>query len=103
MKRRASRRRRRSATLMTLGARAKRASYFFSISSNRYPSGSRSGTHFVRDTCPTMSRENVEIARGVFDAWKAGDMEAVRDLYDPDVIVRPLEGWPEPGPLVGRD
>jgi ketosteroid isomerase-like protein len=50
-----------------------------------------------------MSQENVEVARGVFDAWKAGDMEAVRDLYDPDVIVRPLEGWPEPGPLVGRD
>jgi ketosteroid isomerase-like protein len=50
-----------------------------------------------------MSEENVEIARGVFDAWKAGDMEAVRALYDPDVVVRPLEGWPEPGPLLGRD
>jgi ketosteroid isomerase-like protein len=50
-----------------------------------------------------MSQENVEIARGVFDAWKAGDMEAVRDLYDPDVIVRGLEGSPEPGPFVGRE
>ena len=50
-----------------------------------------------------MSQENVEVARGVFDAWKAGDMEAVRDLYDPDVIVRGLEGWPEPGPFVGRE
>jgi ketosteroid isomerase-like protein len=50
-----------------------------------------------------MSQENVEIARGVFHAWKAGDMEAVRDLYDPDVIVRGLEGWPEPGPFVGRE
>jgi ketosteroid isomerase-like protein len=50
-----------------------------------------------------MSQENVEIARGVFDAWEAGDMEAVRDLYDPDVIVRGLEGWPEPGPFVGRE
>lgn len=50
-----------------------------------------------------MSQENVEVARGVFDAWKAGDMEAVRDLYDPDVIVRPLPDWPEPGPFVGRD
>ena len=50
-----------------------------------------------------MSRENVEVAKGVFDAWKAGDMEAVRDLYDPNVIVRPLPDWPEPGPWVGRD
>jgi ketosteroid isomerase-like protein len=50
-----------------------------------------------------MSQENVEIAKGVFDAWKAGDMEAVRDLYDPDVIVRPLEDWPEAETLVGRE
>ena len=50
-----------------------------------------------------MSQENLEVARGVFDAWTAGDMEAVRDLYDPDVVVRPLEGWPEPGPFVGRE
>jgi ketosteroid isomerase-like protein len=50
-----------------------------------------------------MSQENVKVAQGVFDAWKAGDMEAVRDLYDLDVIVRPLEGWPEPGPWVGRE
>ena len=50
-----------------------------------------------------MSLENVEVARGVFDAWKAGDMDAVRDLYDPNVIVRPMSDWPEPGPWVGRE
>jgi len=50
-----------------------------------------------------MSQENVEVARGVFDAWKAGDMDAVRDLYDPNVIVRPMSDWPEPGPWVGRE
>jgi len=50
-----------------------------------------------------MLQENVEVARGVFDAWKAGDMEAVRDLYDPNVIVRPMSDWPEPGPWVGRE
>jgi ketosteroid isomerase-like protein len=50
-----------------------------------------------------MSQGNVEVARAVFDAWKAGDMEAVRDLYDPDVVVRGLEGWPEPGPFFGRE
>ena len=51
-----------------------------------------------------MSQENVEAARGVFDAWKAGDMEGVRDVDDPDVLVRALEGWPEGSePPVGRD
>jgi ketosteroid isomerase-like protein len=50
-----------------------------------------------------MSQENVEVARGAFDAWKAGDMDAVRDLYDPNVIVRPMSDWPEPGPWVGRE
>jgi ketosteroid isomerase-like protein len=41
--------------------------------------------------------------RAVFEAWNAGDMDAVRELYDPDVFVRSLEGWPEPGPYVGRE
>ena len=50
-----------------------------------------------------MSRENVEIVRAAFAAWNAGDMDALRELYDPDVIARALEGWPEPGPFVGRD
>jgi ketosteroid isomerase-like protein len=50
-----------------------------------------------------MSRENVEVMRAVFTAWNSGDMDAVRELYDPDVIVRPAEGWPEPGPFVGRE
>ena len=50
-----------------------------------------------------MSQANVKVARDVFDAWKAGDMETVRDLYDPDVIVRPMPDWPEPGPWVGRE
>ena len=50
-----------------------------------------------------MSQENVEIVRAVFEAWNAGDMDALRELYDPDVIVRTPEGWPEPGPFVGRE
>ena len=49
-----------------------------------------------------MSQENVEIVRAV-GAWNAGDMDAVRELHDPDVIVRMPEGWPEPGPYVGRE
>jgi ketosteroid isomerase-like protein len=50
-----------------------------------------------------MSQENVEIVRASFDAWNAGDMDAFREVYDPDVIVRAPEGWPEPGPFVGRE
>jgi SnoaL-like domain len=30
-------------------------------------------------------------------------MDAVRELHDPSVIVRYPEGWPEPGPFVGRE
>ena len=50
-----------------------------------------------------MSQENVEIVRALFEAYNAGDMDAFRELYDPDVIVRTAEGWPEPGPYVGRE
>jgi ketosteroid isomerase-like protein len=50
-----------------------------------------------------MSRENVEVMRALFEAWNTGNTDALRDLYDPDVIVRAPEGWPEPGPFVGRD
>jgi ketosteroid isomerase-like protein len=50
-----------------------------------------------------MSEENVEVVRAGFHAWNAGDMDALRELYDPDVIMRALEGWPEPGPYVGRE
>jgi ketosteroid isomerase-like protein len=50
-----------------------------------------------------MSQENVEVVRAVYATWNAGDMDALRDLYDPDAIMRPPEGWPEPGPFVGRE
>jgi uncharacterized protein len=50
-----------------------------------------------------VSQENVEIVRAAYAAWNAGDMDGFRELYDPDVIVRPPEGWPEPGPFVGRE
>ena len=50
-----------------------------------------------------MSQENVEVIRAVFEAWNAGDMDALRELHDPDVVQRPPKGWPEPGPFVGRE
>ena len=30
-------------------------------------------------------------------------MEALSELYDPDVNMRMPENWPEPGPFVGRE
>jgi ketosteroid isomerase-like protein len=50
-----------------------------------------------------MSEENVEVVRATFEGWNARDMDAIREQYDPDIIMRPPEGWPEPGPFVGRD
>jgi ketosteroid isomerase-like protein len=52
-----------------------------------------------------MSQENVEIVKRAYEAWNAGHMEALRDLYDPRaMIVRGLEGWPEgEEPTVGRE
>ena len=50
-----------------------------------------------------MSNENVEIVRASFEAWNTGDLDALRDMYDPTIIVRATEDWPEPGPFVGRE
>jgi ketosteroid isomerase-like protein len=45
----------------------------------------------------------VEIVRAALAAWNTGDMESVRALLDPEAILRPPDGWPEPGPYVGPD
>jgi ketosteroid isomerase-like protein len=52
-----------------------------------------------------MSKENVEVVRALVEVWKHGavDTDAMRELYDLDVIVRTVEDWPEPGPYVGRE
>ena len=50
-----------------------------------------------------MSQENVEIVRGAYETWNAGDMHAFSEMYDVNAILRSPEGWPEPGPFVGRE
>jgi ketosteroid isomerase-like protein len=51
-----------------------------------------------------MSQENVEVVRSGFEAWNEGRMDALSELWDPAaMILRYPEGWPEPGPFVGRD
>ena len=56
-----------------------------------------------RDTAWAMSEENVEVVRAAAQAWNADDMDAFRELHDPDVILRPEKNWPEPGPFIGRE
>jgi ketosteroid isomerase-like protein len=48
-----------------------------------------------------MSQENVEVMRATFEVWNAGDMDALRELYDPNVTLWLMEDFPEPGPHVG--
>ena len=48
-----------------------------------------------------MSQENVEVVRAFFQAWNAGNIDALRELHHPDAILRPPEDWPESEPLVG--
>lgn len=50
-----------------------------------------------------MSDENVEIARRAIEAWNAGDMDALRELYDPEAIYRSPSDWVDAGPYLGRD
>jgi uncharacterized protein len=50
-----------------------------------------------------MSQENVEIVRAGFEAWNRGDMAAFGEQFHPDCVSWPAEGWPEPGPYVGRE
>ncbi len=50
-----------------------------------------------------MSQDNVGVVQALFEAWNRADMDALRELWHPDVIVHPAEGWPEPGPFVGRE
>ena len=50
-----------------------------------------------------MSQENVEVMRAAFEAWNAGDTDALRELYDPDVTLWLPEDFPERGPHVGRE
>ena len=36
-----------------------------------------------------MSQENIEILRGVFEAWDRGDFDAMRKFFDPEVEFNP--------------
>jgi ketosteroid isomerase-like protein len=51
-----------------------------------------------------MSQQNIDLAREAIEAWNAGDMGRIRELYDADAVMRyVVSDWPESGPFVGRD
>ena len=50
-----------------------------------------------------MSRENVEIFQRGVEAFCRGDLDAVMDDMDADVVFRPLGDWPEDDVIHGRD
>ena len=50
-----------------------------------------------------MSQENIDVIRRGFEAWNAGDSDGLREVFDPGIIWRGPEGWPEPGPYAGRE
>jgi ketosteroid isomerase-like protein len=57
----------------------------------------------ARDTVEAMSQENVAVVRATFEAWNAGDEAALGVPLHADAVLQMPEGWPEPGPYVGRE
>ena len=55
-----------------------------------------------RDTARTMSQENVEIVRRVYDRWAEGDFEE-GGVFDPLIIFVMGRGFPEAGTYVGTE
>ena len=50
-----------------------------------------------------MSEENVEIVMESFRRFRPGELEEWAVLFHPEGLVTAPQGWPEPGPFVGRE
>ena len=54
-----------------------------------------------------MSQKDVEIVRAAFEAWNAGDVDAIRELFlshfHPELVYHPRADEPDPSPHVGLD
>jgi ketosteroid isomerase-like protein len=50
-----------------------------------------------------MSQTNEEIVVAAFDAYNRGDIDALLDIYAPDVEAFPDASFPESAPMRGRD
>jgi ketosteroid isomerase-like protein len=56
----------------------------------------------VSVTASQRIRRNVELSREGFRRFEAADMDGLIALYGKDAEIWHPEGWPEPGPTVGR-
>ncbi len=52
-----------------------------------------------------MSRENVALVQQAAETWNRGDLDALFEIYDPDIELdnSRYEGWPDEASLRGRD
>lgn len=50
-----------------------------------------------------MSDPKVEVARDIARLFSAGDMDGLGAHFHADAVLFPPEGWPEGGPMRGRD
>jgi uncharacterized protein len=50
-----------------------------------------------------MSQLNADVVRRGYDAWNQGDLDAVREIYSPDVVASAGELWPAAGDVHGPD
>ena len=51
----------------------------------------------------SMPTENVDTVRRGYDAWNRGDLDAVREIYAPDVIANAGGLWPAAGEVEGPE
>jgi len=52
---------------------------------------------------PTMPDQNVETVLESFRRFNDRDLKGVEELWSPDARIVAPEGWPESGPVEGRD
>jgi uncharacterized protein len=63
----------------------------------------RSPRRAGRDTAQAMSQENVEIVREAYEAFAQGDLGAVLNAFDPDVVSYTAPPLPDPAEYHGRE
>jgi ketosteroid isomerase-like protein len=51
----------------------------------------------------SMPTENVDTVRRGYDAWNRGDLDAVREIYAPDVVANAGGLWPAAGEVEGPE
>ena len=49
-----------------------------------------------------MSQQNLDLTQAADEAWNTGDWNALSEVWDPSIVVRTTEEWPERG-IFGRE